>query len=77
MISYAVVSSTNLTVPSDDSISRSSIIIKKSQGPNLVPCGTPAGTYFHSEKHSLDNLTLCDLLPKKLWIQFTICGFMS
>jgi hypothetical protein len=39
--------------------SRSFILTKDSQGSSLVPCGTPAGTVFHSEKQSSLNLTLC------------------
>ena len=31
--------------------SRSFIMTKNSQGPSFVPCGTPAGTVFHLEKH--------------------------
>ena len=32
---------------------------KNSQGPSLVPCSTPAGTVFHSEKKASLSLTLC------------------
>ena len=39
--------------------SRSFTMAKNSQGPSLVPCGTPAGTIFHSEKQSSLSLTLC------------------
>jgi hypothetical protein len=35
------------------------IMTKNSQGPSLVPCGTPACTVSHSEKQSSLNLTLC------------------
>ena len=43
-----------------------SLIIKmNSQGPSLVPCGTPAGTGPHSEKQSADNFTRCCLCVKK------------
>ena len=39
------------------------------QGPNLVPCGTPAGTEPHSEKQSLLNFTLCVRSVKKFKIK--------
>ncbi len=39
--------------------SMSFIITKNSQRQSLVPCGTPAGTVFHSEKQSSPSLTLC------------------
>ena len=43
---------------------------KKSQGPILVPCGTPAGTCRKSETPSVDILTRCSRFRKKSIIQF-------
>ena len=43
---------------------------KKSQGPILVPCGTPAGTCRKSETPSVDILTHCSRFRKKSIIQF-------
>ena len=46
-------------------VSRSLIIRTNNHGPSLVPCGTPAGTGPHSEKHSDVNLIRWDLSDKK------------
>ena len=48
------------------------IMMAKSQGPNFVPCGTPAGIGPHSEKQSCDNFTLCWRLVRKLLIQCNV-----
>ena len=39
---------------------RSFIVIKKSQGPSLVPSGTPEGTVPHSDTQPLESLILCE-----------------
>jgi hypothetical protein len=57
--SHRVESSTYFQRFTSPKTSRSFILTKDSQGPSLVPCGTPAGTVFHSEKQSSLNLTLC------------------
>ena len=48
---------------------KSLIINKKSQGPSLVPCGTPDGILPHLDRQALLSLTLCDLSVRKLIIQ--------
>ena len=50
-------------------VSRSLIIRRNNHGPSLVPCGTPAGTGTHSEKHSDANLIRWGLSDKKSIIQ--------
>ena len=46
--------SANFHIDDDNcDVVRSFIITKKSHGPNLVPWGTPAGTFVQSEKQSL------------------------
>ena len=47
-VSEAVMSSTNFHI-GESLIFKPLIINKKSQGTNLVPCGTPRGTWPHSE----------------------------
>ena len=39
---------------------RSFIMIKKSQGPCLVPCGTPEGTVPHSDTQPSESFILCE-----------------
>ena len=39
---------------------RSFIMIKKSQGPSLVPCGTPEGTVPHSDTQPSECFILCE-----------------
>ena len=56
-----VVSSTYFHIPKSAlGVTRSLIMSKKSQGPNLVPWGTPAGTTPHSDKQSRLSFTLWD-----------------
>ena len=43
-----------------------SLIRTNNHGPNLVPCGTPAWTGPHSEKHSDANLIRWNLSDKKI-----------
>ena len=44
---------------------RSFIMIKKSQGPSLVPCGTPEGTEPHSDTQPSESLILCEPADRK------------
>ena len=68
-----VVSSTYFHIPKSALGVKSSLIIsKKSQGPNLVPWGTPAGTAPHSDKQARLSLTLLDRSHRKSRIQLTI-----
>ena len=54
---------------------RSLIMSKKSQGPSLVPWGTPAGTGPHSEKQSEDNLMRwCRFVKKSVTQALMLCG---
>ena len=53
-------------------VSRSLIIGTNNHGLSLVPCGTPAGTGPHSEKHSDVNLIRWSLSDKKSIIQLII-----
>ena len=74
--SDVVVSSTNI-LREAFLIVRSLIIIKKSHGPSLVPCGTPEGTESHSETHPSQSLILCEWSDKKSIIQLMTLGAMS
>ena len=69
MVSDTVVSSTYFHKEAF-LIFRSFIIITNSQGPNLVPWGTPEGTESHSEKHpALYKLIRCWRFDKKSMTQ--------
>ena len=68
-----VVSSTYFHIPKSAlGVTRSLIMSKKSQGSNLVPCGTPAGTAPHSDKQSRLSFTLWDRTVRKSKIQLAI-----
>ena len=56
---------------------RSFIMIKKSQGASLVPCGTPGGTVPHSDTQSSESLILCERADRKSIIQLMTLGAMS
>ena len=44
---------------------RSYIMIKKSQGPSLVPCGTPEGAVPHSDTQPSESLIHCERADSK------------
>ena len=56
---------------------RSFIMIKKSEGPSLVPCGTPEGTVPHSDRQPSESLILCERADRKSIIQLMTPGAMS
>ena len=56
---------------------RSFIMIKKSEGPSLVPCGTPEGTVPHSDRQPSESLILCEGADRKSIIQLMTPGAMS
>ena len=59
----------------DKSLDRSFIWLRKSKGPNIDPCGTPANTGSHEEIWPF-NSTLCNLFSKKFWSSFRDIPFM-
>ena len=61
MIFDSVVSSTYFNILNMLGTDKSSIMRRKSPGPNLVPWSTPHGTFPHSDKQSLLSWTLWDL----------------
>ena len=68
-----VVSSTYFQSPKSAlGVTTSLVMSNKSQGPNLVPWGTPAGTAPHSDKKSRLNFTLWDRSDWTSRIQLTI-----
>ena len=52
-------------------------MIKKSQGPCLVPCGTPDGTVPHSDTQPSESLILCERADRKSIIQLMTLEAMS
>ena len=61
---------------------RSFIMIKKSQGPSLVPCGTPEGTVPRSDTQPSESLILCEFqmvfeYHKMVFENHKICSIYS